>query len=106
MTVLFLSRWVTTQSSFSRMACMHIYLKLKQMLWLDSRSDFDCTCISPLIGKLRSTVRFRVPVPVPVQYGGMTILKKVGSGYGGDICFIKFFYILLCIYFLYIDKHM
>ena len=42
-------------------------------------------------------------VPVPVRYGGTTILRKVGYGYGGDICF---FYILLCIYFSYVDKHM
>ena len=47
-------------------------------------------------------VRFRVWV----RYGGTTILRKVEYWYGGDICFIKFFYILLCIHFSYIDKHM
>ena len=38
---------------------------------------------------LRSMVRFRVWVPV--RYGDTTILRKVGYGYGKDICFIKFF---------------
>ena len=49
-------------------------------------------------------VRFRVRIPV--QYSDTIILRKVGYGYGRDICFIKFFYILLCIYFSYINKHM
>jgi hypothetical protein len=51
-------------------------------------------------------VRFRVRVPVPVRYDGTTILKKVGYEYGGIYVLLKFFYILLCIYFSYIDKHM
>ena len=51
-------------------------------------------------------VHFRVRVLVPVRYGSTTILRKIGYGYGEDICFIKFFYILLCIYFSYIVKHM
>ena len=53
-------------------------------------------------------VCFRAWVPVMVWYGDMTILKKVGYGYDGDICFIIiiiFFGMLLCIYFSYIDKH-
>ena len=49
-----------------------------------------------------STVRFRLPV----RYGGIIIFRKIRYGYGEDICFIKTFYILLCIYFSYIDKHM
>ena len=52
------------------------------------------------------TKEARVRFKVPVWYSGTTILRKVGYGYSGDICFIKFFYILLCIYFSYIDKHM
>ena len=38
---------------------------------------------------LDAQVRFRVPVLV--WYGDTTILGKVEYGYGGDICFIKFF---------------
>jgi hypothetical protein len=49
-------------------------------------------------------VRFRVQVWVLVRYSGTRILRKVEYRYGGDICFIKFLYILLCIYFLYIDS--
>ena len=54
-------------------------------------------------------IRFRVWIPVLVRYDGTTIFRKVRYGYGRNICFIKifyFFYILLCIYFSYIDKHM
>ena len=54
--------------------------------------------------RVRFRVRFRVWIPV--QYSDTIIFRKVGYGYGRDICFIKFFYILLCIYFSYINKHM
>ena len=57
-------------------------------------------------GELRSMVRFRIWVPVSVWYGGTIILKKIGYGYSRDIYFINFFYILLSIYFSYIDKYM
>ena len=58
------------------------------------------------IKRKEARVCFRVRVPVSVRYGGTIILRKVGYRYRGDICFIKFFYILLCIYFSYIDKQM
>jgi hypothetical protein len=51
-------------------------------------------------------VRFRVRVPVPVRYDGTIILKKIGYEYGGIYVLLKKIYILLCIYFSYIDKHM
>jgi hypothetical protein len=37
-----------------------------------------------------------------VRYGCTTILRKVGYGYGGDICFIKFFFIYYYVYIFYI----
>jgi hypothetical protein len=47
-------------------------------------------------------VRFRVRVPIPVQYDGTTILKKVEYVYDGNIYFIKFFlYIIIHIFFIY-----
>jgi hypothetical protein len=53
-------------------------------------------------GELRSTVHFRIRVPVPVWYGGTTILKKIEYGYSGDIYFINFFlYIIIHIFFIY-----
>ena len=65
-----------------------------------------CCLFMRCVWTKEARVGFRVRVPPPVRYGGTTILRKIGYGYGGDICFIKFFYILLCIYFSYIDKHM
>jgi hypothetical protein len=58
-------------------------------------------CINRTLVK-EARVRFRVQVLVPVRYGGTTILKKIGYGYGENICFIKFFlYIIMHINFIY-----
>ena len=58
------------------------------------KGDFDLRSTSTLSGT--GTVR----------YDGMTILRKLGYGYGVDIFFINFLYILLCTYFSNIVKHM